>query len=346
LFNFSILSAADIIGSWLIRVMSYSQVNKSLRMSPMLQSWKVPPITKGMLTYVPLLNAWRRYHATSGGTDTSRYCYSVWLRHLTNLSCYGFKIAGASVGELGPGDSIGIGLAALLSGATRYVGLDIIPFSARADLEKIFEELVQLYLRREPIPDHNEFPRVRPALDSYNFPDHLMEWEAFAMRVKNTRMELRKGIGGGPIIGYRAPWTSQNEIAATSLELIFSQAVLEHVDGLEGIYKAMSMWLKRGGYASHVIDFTAHGLAPFWNGHWAYSDNQWTLVRGRREFLLNREPLSSHLASIEKVGLEVVSLKQSFSNDGLTHQELSDRFQGLDDGDLRTSGAVLILRKP
>src|SRR5687767_8607400 len=153
-----------------------------LRPTMKLQSWKVPPITKGMLTYVPLLNAWRKHHATSGGTDSSRYCYSVWLRHLARLYRYGFKITGARVGELGPGDSIGIGLAALISGATRYVGLDIVPFSAKTDLETIFKELVQLYSRREPIPDNNEFPRVRPRLESYEFPSYLIDWENFADR--------------------------------------------------------------------------------------------------------------------------------------------------------------------
>jgi hypothetical protein len=101
------------------------------------------------LTYVPTLNAWRQHHATSGDANSSRYCYSVWLRHLTTLYRYGFKITGARIGELGPGDSIGIGLAALLSGATGYVGLDIVPFSAKADLKSIFEELVQLYSRKE-----------------------------------------------------------------------------------------------------------------------------------------------------------------------------------------------------
>ena len=147
-----------------------------------IQVWKVPPIIKGILTYVPVLNAWRQSHATSGGTDSSRYCYSVWLRHLTMLYRYGFKITGARIGELGPGDSIGIGLAALLSGANQYVGLDIVPFSAKADLETIFEELVQLYFRKEPIPDHNEFPRVRPRLDSYEFPNHLIDWDNFSSR--------------------------------------------------------------------------------------------------------------------------------------------------------------------
>jgi hypothetical protein len=310
-----------------------------------LQTWKIAPITKGMLTYVPVLNAWRQHHATSGGTNVARYCYSVWLRHLIMLSRHGFEITRAQVGEVGPGDSIGIGLAALLAGASHYVGLDIVPFSARADLQTIFEELVQLYVGKQPIPDQNEFPRLRPALDSYQFPGHLVGWRSFSERVKSVRMELRTGVGIGPTIAYKAPWTSSKEIAAASLDLVFSQAVLEHVDGLEALYEAMSIWLKRGGYASHVIDFSSHGVAPFWNGHWAFSDWEWRSVRGRREYLLNRQPVSVHLACASRAGFEILHLHKDYGVSGVDRCALSKQFQSLDGEDLRTRGVLLILRK-
>ena len=179
-----------------------------------IQAWKIPPICKGALTWVPVLNTWRLRRASTGGTNTPRYCYSVWLRHLVTLNAYGFKIAGARIGELGPGDSIGIGLAALLSGATRYIGLDIMPFSAKADLDGIFEELIRLYSLREPIPDQTEFPRVRPRLESYECPAHLIDWNGFSIRAQSVRIALRANLGMGQVIDYRAPWTSPDEIAS------------------------------------------------------------------------------------------------------------------------------------
>src|SRR5579872_6912526 len=96
------------------------------------QTWKAPHIIKGALTYVPGLNQWRRRRAASGGTNSARYCYAVWMRHLVALGKHGFSIEGSVIGELGPGDSIGTGLAGLLAGAERYVGLDIVPYSSRA----------------------------------------------------------------------------------------------------------------------------------------------------------------------------------------------------------------------
>jgi SAM-dependent methyltransferase len=311
-----------------------------------IQSWKARPLLKGLLTWLPFLNAWRLHYAATAGTDSPRYCYAVWLRHLVTLDSYGFKIAGAQVGELGPGDSIGGGLAALLSGASQYIGLDIIPFSGKADLERIFDELVRMYSRRELIPGPNEFPRLRPTLSSYAFPNHLMNWTSFSGRVEEIRSELRTGVNNGPFVKYCAPWTSADQIAAGSLDLVFSQAVLEHVDALEETYHAMFAWLRPGGYASHIIDFRAHHLSPFWNGHWAYSGWEWRLVRGRREFLLNRQPLSAHLTCAEQAGFELLLLKRDYDSGGLSVDALSPRFQALDAEDLRTRGAVLMLRKP
>jgi hypothetical protein len=264
---------------------------------------------------------------------------------LTILSRHGFRISGSRIGELGPGDSIGIGIAALLSGASQYVGLDIVPFSTKTNLRIIFEALVSLYSNREPIPDDNEFPRVRPRLDTYEFPNQFISWDDFTSTVENTRIELSRPLGTGRSVNYKAPWTSPSEIATASLDLIFSQAVLEHVDGLEETYNAMSLWLKPGGYASHVIDFTAHGLAPFWNGHWAYSDWEWKSVRGRREYLLNRQPLSRHLFCASRAGFEVLYTHTDYGERGLEQNALSQQFQTLADDDLRTRGAVLILRK-
>jgi len=312
----------------------------------MLHTWKTTHIVKGILTHVPAFNRLRQRRAATAGTDSARYCYSVWLRHLTLLTSHGFSIHRATVGELGPGDSIGIGLAALLSGARSYVGLDIVPFSAKANLRAIFEELVELYARREAIPDHDEFPRVRPRLTSYAFPQDLVSCSDFAARADAIRCQLSEGLGASPLITYRAPWNSPSIIASGSLDLIFSQAVLEHVDDLDDTYAATALWLKPGGYASHVIDFAAHNLSPYWNGHRAYTDWQWRLVRGRREFLLNREPVSTHLRLAKKAHFEVREIKHDYGQSGLPTTQLSSRYRVLDPEDLRTRGCTLILRKP
>ncbi len=309
------------------------------------QAWKLPHVLKGALTWLPPLNRLRLKRVSTGGTDSSRYCYAVWLRHLVVLASRGFRAKGARVGELGPGDSIGVGLAALLSGAETYVGLDVFPFSARSDPNAILEDLVGMFSRREPIPDADEFPAVRPRLPTYDFPDHAVAWDGFADRAERIRADLRRGLESGRCARYRAPWTSRDEIEHASLDLLFSQAVLQYPAPLRRTYDALAAWLKAGGYSSHAIGFDAHGLSPFWNGHWAYSDREWRWVRGRREIFLNREPLGVHLALAEELGLEVAHLQRERDGSGLPIGAVARRFRDLDAEDLETRGAFIVFRK-
>jgi hypothetical protein len=310
----------------------------------MLHPWKAPNIVKGMLTWVPLLNAWRSHHASTGNSDSARYCYAVWLRHLTVLNEHGFDVKGARIGELGPGDSLGVGLSALLAGAATYVGLDLLPFSSKADSVAMLDELAQLFSRREQIPEH-EFPTLRPKLHQQTFPDRAIDWTSVAERVKRIRTELRAGVNSGPMVQYRAPWTSHH-VSNGSLDLVLSQAVLQHVDPLEQTYRNVFAWLKPGGYTSHAVSCAGLYLSPFWNGHWAYSDRQWQLVRGKREFLLNREPLSTHLRLAQQVGFQVLHAGKEYGEDGLPAHDLASRFQSLDPEDRRTRFVMLVLQKP
>ena len=312
----------------------------------MIQTWKIPHLMKGMLTYVPILNEWRLRRGSTGGTNTARYCYAVWLRHLVMLDRQGFNHRGASIGELGPGDSIGTGLAGLLSGANQYVGLDVIPYSATADLETIFNELAGMYLSEQPIPTHDEFPAVRPRLSSYGFPSELVRSENLGEMVSRIASDLSLGMNKGKYIKYHAPWTSVDVVAADSLDLIFSQGVLQCVDDLQETYRAMFAWLKPGGYSSHSIGCAGIYLSPHWNGHWAYTDLEWKLVRGRRAFLLNRASVKTHTSLARRAGFEVLSLERDYATGGLPVGALAARFQALDGEDLRTRGIMMVLRKP
>ena len=81
-------------------------------------------LIRGLATFIP------GYVSGSprepGGTVSPRYCYSVWLRHLVMASDGCLFEYPKTVAELGPGDSIGIGLAALISGADEYYAFDVV----------------------------------------------------------------------------------------------------------------------------------------------------------------------------------------------------------------------------
>ena len=78
-----------------------------------------------------------------------------------------------TIAELGPGDSIGTGLAGLLSGSEKYYALDVIEYTDIKKNISIFDELVSLFANHSTLPDDNEFPRAVPRLDSYNFPSEI-----------------------------------------------------------------------------------------------------------------------------------------------------------------------------
>jgi len=95
-------------------------------------------ILGGFKSYVPGLVS---IHGT-GGTDSARYCYTVWLRHLSILYKNRFSKIPNTIAELGPGDSIGTGLAGLISGSKKFYALDVIEHTNIKKNISIFDELV------------------------------------------------------------------------------------------------------------------------------------------------------------------------------------------------------------
>ncbi len=304
-------------------------------------------VLKGIATYIPGL-----YHpgrGATGGTVCARYCYSVWMRHLCMAHRNGMSTDFQAVAELGPGDSLGLGLAALLSGARAYYALDIVPYTCNERNLKVLRELVALFRSREPIPSEKEFPGVRPALDSYSFPHDILTDERLERALDPERItaigEALQKPGkqqGGPVtIAYYVPWNDGRVVQESSVDLIFSQAVLEHIDDLDGTYQAMYRWLKPDGILSHEIDFRAHHLDARWNAHWTYSDMVWKLIRGKRPYLLNRQPLSVHLGWLRRNGFNVTFTMKHQRESAVSRSMLARPFRDMSEEDLTTSGVFL-----
>ncbi|MGL1862828.1 MAG: class I SAM-dependent methyltransferase [Pseudodesulfovibrio sp.] len=301
-------------------------------------------ILAGLRSYIPLL---RRELGEARGEMSARYCYTVWMRHLVCLRANGVQIPLESLIELGPGSSLGVGLAGLLSGADRYIALDAIPFSGGGGNEAVLEELVELFTARMDIPGEEEFSSVYPKLSDYSFPHDILPPELLGRSLAPARIERIKASlkNNDDMIGYYAPWDCADVVEKGIGDIVFSQAVLEHVEDLDTAYSLMEGWLKDGGVISHSIDFGCHGLSDYWNGHWSWNDWLWQVVRGNREFLINRQPYARHAELMGANGFDILAVERLDDGSGLPKERLAPLFRDMSELDARTRGAYVLAVK-
>lgn len=306
-------------------------------------------ILKGLATYIPVVGGFAL--RKTGGTVSARYCYSVWMRHFVQARMAGFTGKIDRIIELGPGDSLGIGLAAILSGVNHYHALDAKVFSDSTRTMAIFDQLINLFEQRAPIPDETEFPLVLPRLSNYEFPHSIMNENILGKALSWERLDaIREAVmtmssNGVVTVNYTAPWDQTVSIQSESADMILSQAVMEHVMDIESVYSMAFRWLRPGGIMSHTIDFKCHSSTRDWNGHWSVSDTLWKIIVGNRPFMINRLPHSSHIASLERLGFKVVT-DLRYENAPIHRQHLAPRFKQLSDCDLKTSEAFIQAIKP
>lgn len=305
----------------------------------------------GVAQLPPVQRVFKRHSIGTHGTNESRYCYSVWLRHLTRAAGNGLDTNPHAVAELGPGDSIGIGIAAVLTGVERYFAFDVVAHANTPRNLAIFDGLVDLFRAEANIPDEEEYPRVGPSLDEYRFPDEIltparMRAALDPARLAHIRESIERTDARDSMIQYRAPWSTAGAVEHETLDMVFSQATLEHVDGLPEVYRAMHAWLKPGGFMSHQIDFKCHNSATEWNGHWTYSDLMWKLVRGKDVWLINRLPYSAHVEIMEKTGFRIVGEQRVRRASGVKRSQLAQQFRWIPDSDLTTTDAFVQAIKP
>lgn len=306
---------------------------------------KLMPIAKSMIKH--LSGVKKLLPNRTGGTIESRYCYSVWMRHLKNWNTYNEQVP-EIVAEVGPGDSLGIGFAALLSGSKHLYALDVVKYwDSKRNLE-IFEDLIELFKNKTNIPNNTEYPKVKPKLEDYSFPSKILSDNVLNETLTENRLNaIRKEILNmdnpeNSFIKYHIPWYDPDIINNETVDFIYSQAVLEHVEDLDNTYCAMQKWLKPSGLMSHTIDYKSHGITKSWNGHWTFSNFEWNIVKGGRTFLINRHPFSKHIELHLKYGFKILLNVPVYLENKLNRNQLSSKFRSLSDEDITTSGAYIL----
>jgi hypothetical protein len=306
----------------------------------------------GLKSYFPALHVapGRTVRRTADGA----YCYSVWLRHLSLVAKVVPSFRPKVVVEIGPAGTLGVGCAALLSGAEQYVGLDVGGRAESPHDPGVLDELVELFQHRAPIPDGRVFPQLLPELQSYAFPArlftddgprHLTLDHRKVESIRAALLEPKQVLYDDVPVGFAAQWGART-LDRQSVDLVLSQAALQLMaheqerSELAGTFAAMSRWVKPGGVISHQIDFGFSGTGP-WNQHWHYADAAWRVARGHRAGFANRVPLSIYLALCDEYDFEVVSVRR-VEAEGLPREKVAPRFRDLPEEDFVTSSAHIV----
>ncbi|WP_111683816.1 methyltransferase domain-containing protein [Winogradskyella tangerina] len=289
-------------------------------------------------------------YTSGGGTQRSRYCYSVWMRHLNNWSNHKSGVPSV-VAELGPGNSLGIGFCALLSGSEQLNTLDVVQYWDTERNLKMFNELVTLFKSQIDIPGNEEFPRIKPALDDDAFPSDILTEAVLKNSLNENRLDaIRSEIKDldnpeNKYIKCHVPWYNSKIILNNSVDLVYSQSVLQYIDDIDGTFSAMKKWLKPKGLMSHSIDFSSIGLTKNWNSHWTFSDLEWKIMKAGKDFIITRRPFSFYLTQNEDHGFKVLEHKVRTRKNSLAHHQLARAFRDLSDSDMETCGAYILSQK-
>ena len=137
--------------------------------------------------------------------------------------------------------------------------------------------------------------------------------------------------------------------------MVFSQHTLEHIADIPRVFSAMACWLKPGGHMAHTINFGSHRQAETWDGHWAWSEWHWQLLRGRpiasaeraRSWeTLNRLPLAAYLDALTQSGLETRRVEREEAEPELPRRKMARKFRGMSEADRMTRTAFIQAEKP
>jgi len=271
----------------------------------------------------------------------SEYCYDVWMKHFK----YWIKLKNNVpdvVVEIGSGNSLGVGIAALLSGTSKFYALEKTKFWNNSTNLRIFDELVEMFKQQQVSKGYIKDTREMND-KNMSFPYHILNEDHLNKCLSEKRLfQIRKELEhpnspNNKFIRSIIPWIKEEHLESNSVDLICSQSVLQHVIDLDFTYKTLSLWLKKGGCISHTIDFKSMNTTKLWNQHWTLNKSEWNIITGGMN-LINREPLSTHLRLLEKYDFKIIYKVPVIKTNTLSVENLSDDFKHLDHNDLTTSG--------
>jgi len=255
--------------------------------------------------------------------DYFQTCFDEYFEHLgvETSSRAGF-LNGKRLLEYGPGDVPGVALLMVAHGADQVVCVDRFPL-VRMSPKNV--QIVKLMLER--LPDSAR-SRAEACFRQPGHPEAGFKSEYIDYLVRPSGLSALKG----------------------EVDLVFSRAVLEHVNDLPASFHDMYAALKPGGIAIHLVDLKSHGLHrsnPL--DFLAWPSWLWSLMYGAKG-VPNRLRVDAYREAVAQSGFELIELKPTLLASAADIQDvrpqLAERFKNLSDEDLSWLGFWLVCRKP
>ncbi len=158
----------------------------------------------------------------------AEYFYRVWLSHVCMANHFNAWDAPETVLEIGPGTSLGVGVAALLSGVSKYIAYDLNALLNGEDGEPLIHEIASLYAGKAPCTESDS------QLPMADLPQQLFSSERMSYFLSPDWVEHIKCSleNQNDLIYY---FNDPDDLAANSVDYIFSQSALEHVADLDAM---------------------------------------------------------------------------------------------------------------
>lgn len=264
----------------------------------------IKAIVKGMLTFLPGIKFLLDKKTTFHSSYNSKFCYSFWLQLFVALRKEEYTKKLEKVGEIGNGGSLGMGICALLTGSKEYYSFEINKSFDKKKNLKLLDELAELFEEKSKIP--SEFEKLNIHSDTYDFPKDLIKNDNFNQNIiEEIRSEINSDFINSKRIKIIQDWESH---ASLNLDLVFSRAVLEHVNAPIRVYHAVYSHLNNNAIMAHDIELHSHGITQKLDGHYRIPNYLWKIIFGNRSYFLNRWNCKHHIACIEKTGFEICSI--------------------------------------
>jgi SAM-dependent methyltransferase len=278
--------------------------------------WRFKMLAKIVLSRVPLAyEFWRKLGIFQHGhMHVAEYSLGVVTSHIDRLGGR-IRVNSATCLEFGPGDSLASALIAHTLGAARVILVDAGNFANR-DI-RIYRQLTaELAARGFPVADFANIETVDDML-----------------RLTNAEY-LTSGL------------SSLQKIKSGSVDLIWSQAVLEHVryHEMDAVFSEFHRILKPNGAMSHRIDFRDH-LGGSLN-NLRFSRRLWeSEFMVKSGFYTNRVRQPVMLRALQNAGFDVNILETiKWDRLPLVRCEMDTEFSGLPEIDLLVSGCDIVAR--